>query len=98
MDTCGIKIVDTTTSFSLEMYKTKIDTGTLNDTLLKIANVLEQNGCKYIDDLPININPFAFNYQDEEKAIKWKKANKLDESLTPEQVFYEFKEKYKIEN
>ena len=97
-DRSGIKIVDTATSFSLEMYKTKIDTGTLNDTLLKIANVLEQNGCKYIDDFPININPFTFNYQEEEKAIKWKKANKLDESITAEQVFYEFKEKYKIEN
>ncbi|MBO5479102.1 MAG: penicillin-binding protein 2 [Clostridia bacterium] len=97
-DRSGEKIVDTTTSFSLEMYKSKIDNYTLNDTLLKIANVLEQNNSNYIDDFPISVNPFAFQYQDEERQKKWKTSNKLDENLTAEEAFYKFKEKYKIEN
>lgn len=97
-DRSGTKIVDTTTSFSLEMYKSKIDNNTLNDTLLKIANVLEQNNSKFIDDFPITLNPFAFEYEDEQKQKKWKASNKLDENLTAQEVFYKFKEKYKIEN
>ncbi len=97
-DRSGIEIVGTTTNFSLEIYKSKIDTNTLNQTLLKIANVLEQTGSKYIDDLPITVNPFAFTYEDEQRQKKWKNSNKLNENLTAEEVFYKLKEKYKIEN
>ncbi len=97
-DRSGTDMVGTTTSFSLEIYKSKIDNNTLNETLLKIANVLEQNNSKYIDDFPITINPFAFTYQDEQRQKKWKTSNKLDENLSPEETFYKFKEKYKIEN
>lgn len=96
-DRSGTAIVETTTTFSLELYKTKIDTNTLNDTLLHIANTLEQNNSKYIDDFPITVNPFQFT-QDEERQKKWKASNKLDENLSAEEVFYKFKEKYKIEN
>lgn len=97
-DRSGTDIVGTTTSFSLEIYKSKIDNNTLNDTLLRIANVLEQNNSKYIDDFPITINPFAFTYQDEQRQKRWKTSNKLDENLSAEETFYKFKEKYKIEN
>ena len=58
-DRSGTEIVGTTTSFSLEIYKTKIDNNTLNNTLLKIAGVLEQNNSKYIDDFPIELS-FSF--------------------------------------
>lgn len=97
-DRSGTDIVGTTTSFSLEIYKSKIDHNTLNQTLLKIANVLEQNNSKYIDDLPITINPFGFTYQDEQRQKKWKTNNRLDENLSAQEVFYKLKEKYKIEN
>lgn len=95
-DSRGTILVGTTASNSIELYKSKIDNDTLNETILQIANVLEQCGDKYIDEFPITINPFSFKYQDEEKEKKWKKANKLDENLTAEEVFYKFKEKYKI--
>ncbi len=97
-DRTGIPIVTTTVTYSLELYKTKIDTETLNSTLLKIANVLEQNNSTYINNLPININPFSFNFSDEEKEKKWKRSNKLDENLSCEEVFYKLKEKYKVKN
>ena len=97
-DNSGTVIAGTTTSHNLEVYKSKIDNNTLNETLLKIAIVLEQNNSKYIDNLPINTNPFAFTYNDIEKEKKWKKANKIDENATAEETFYKFKEKYKIEN
>jgi penicillin-binding protein 2 len=97
-DRSGIEIVGTTTSFSLEIYKTKIDTNTLNETLLNVAITLEENNSKYIDEFPISVNPFAFTYEDEEKQISWKKSNNLDKDLTAEEAFYKFKEKYGIEN
>ncbi len=97
-DRNGTEIVGTTISFSLEIYKTKIDNNRLNETLLKTAMVLEQNNSTYIDDFPIAINPFCFTYEDENKQKKWKIANKLDENLSAEEAFYKFKEKYKIQN
>lgn len=103
-DNSGTILVGTTTSFNLEIYKSKIDNNTLNETLLKTAKVLESNNSDYIDNFPIEINPFRFTYKDiegqtkEERQIKWKKSNKLDENLTAEEVFYKFKEKYNIEN
>lgn len=96
-DSSGTILVGTTTSYNLEIYKSKIDTKTLNDTLLRVANVLEQNNSKYINDFPITVNPFAFTYNDQERK-KWKKANKIDENLSAEETFYKFKEKYEIEN
>lgn len=97
-DSSGTILAGTETSNNLEIYKSKIDTDTLNETILRVVNVLEQNGSKYIDNFPIKINPFAFTYDNEEREKNWKKANKIDENLTAEEVFYEFKEKYKIKN
>lgn len=97
-DNSGTTLVGTTTSCNLEIYKSKIDDNALNDTLLRVAKVLKENNSKYIDEFPININPFSFTYNNEEREKKWKKSNKLNENLTAEEVFYKFKEKYKIEN
>lgn len=97
-DSTGTILAGTITTHNLEIYKSKIDTNTLNQTLLKVANVLEQNNSKYIDDFPIKINPFTFTFTDSEKEVKWKKLNKLEENLTAEESFYKFKEKYGIQN
>lgn len=97
-DSSGTLLVGTTSSNSVQLYKSKIDNDSLNETILRIAKVLEQNNDRYIDDFPININPFSFTYQDEEKEKKWKNSNKLDENLSAEETFYKFKEKYKIKN
>ena len=103
-DNSGTVLVGTTISFNLEIYKSKIDNHTLNETLLRTAKVLEANNSNYIDNFPITINPFEFTYKDTqsqtktEREVKWKKSNKLDENLSAEEVFYKFKEKYDIQN
>lgn len=97
-DNSGNILAGTTTSCNVEIYKSKIDNKTLNETILKVAKVLNAHNSKYIDNFPISINPFSFTYSKEETAIKWKKANKIDENLSAEETFYKFKEKYKIEN
>lgn len=81
-----------------EMYKTKIDTKTLNNTLLNITKILDANGDTYNDSLPIAINPIRFTYEDEEKQKTFKTENKIDENATAEETFYKLKEKYEIEN
>ena len=83
--------------FNLELYKSKIDSQGLNEAILNIVNVLEKYNKSYIDDFPINIDPFNFKIEGESLA-KWKKSNNLNENITAEQAFYTFKEKYKIQN
>ena len=83
--------------FNIELYKTKINTTTLNKTILNTIKILENNNDKYINNLPISIEPFKFTIDDEESQVNWKKENDIKEDATPEQCFYELKEKYKIE-
>ena len=59
--------------------------------------ILKNNNDKYINNLPILIEPFKFTIDDEESQVNWKKENDIKEDATPEQCFYELKEKYKIE-
>ena len=98
LDNSGNKLATTKMGYLLQLYKTKIDNDTLNDTLLKISEVLEKNGDNYIDRLPIKIEPFDFTYVSEESQNNWKENNKIDKNKTAEECFYILKEKYKINN
>lgn len=95
LDQSGNKLATTTLGYSLELYKTKIDTQNLNNTLLKITQVLEKNKDAYVDTLPISIEPFKFTISDEKK---WKESNNIEENKSAEECFYILKEKYKITN
>ena len=97
LDRSGNVLVTSSQKFNLELYKSKIDTNTLNNTILKIINVLEKYNVDYTDSFPININPFEFTIADETLS-KWKESNDIDEGATAEEAFYKFKEKYEIEN
>ena len=97
LDRSGNTIVTSGQKFNLELYKSKIDTNTLNNTILKIINVLEKYNVSYTDSFPIKIQPFEFTISDN-SLVNWKKNNDIEENYTPEQTFYKFKEKYKIEN
>lgn len=96
-DRTGNLLVTTKMGFNIELYKTKINTTTLNKTILNTIKILENNNDKYINNLPISIEPFKFTIDDEESQVNWKKENDIKEDATPEQCFYELKEKYKIE-
>ena len=98
LDRKGYPIVSNTMGFRLDLYKTKVDNQTLNRTILNIVNVLEKNGDKYNDNLPITVNPFEFTSQDEEYLKKWKKNNRIDENASAEDCFYELKRKYDIQS
>lgn len=97
LDRSGNVLVTSSQKFNLELYKSKIDTETLNSSILKIVNVLEKYEVSYTDSFPISINPFQFTISDD-NLNKWKKNNEIDENATAEDAFYVFKNKYKISN
>ena len=96
-DTAGNKLVTTKMGFSLELYKTKIDTQTLNNTILNLVKLLENNKDTYIDNLPIIVKPYKFKQKTEEEQKKWKKEMAIDENATAEEAFKKLKEKYDIQ-
>ena len=97
LDKTGNTLVTSSTKFDLELYKTKIDTQMLNQAIWNIVQVLEKYQVSYVDSFPIKINPIEFTIADEELA-RWKKNNGLDENITAEEAFNEFKEKYDIKS
>lgn len=97
LDRSGNLLVTSSQKFNLELYKTKIDNATLNNTILKIVNVLDKYSVSYTDSFPISIDPFEFKISDD-NLKSWKKNYNIDENATAEETFYKFKDKYKIEN
>ena len=95
LDRNGNVLAGTVNQYSVGIYKSKIDVQTLNNTILKIANILEENGDTYKDEFPVKINPVEFTISDE-KLKMWLKNNDLDENISAQEVIQEFKEKYEI--
>jgi len=98
LDRNGNELAVNDMTFSLEMYKSKLDVKILNDTSLRIINTLEENGDSYTDTFPIKINPFEYTFSSDEKRKKWLSTYKLEENTSAEEAFNYFKEKYNIEN
>lgn len=97
LDRNGNILAGTVTEYALELYKSQIDTETLNNTILKVIEVLETNGDTYKDNFPITINPTKFTISDE-KLKNWLENNNLSEGMTAEEVIEQYKQKYEINN
>ena len=97
MDKSGNILVSSEMKFALELYKTKIDDNTLNQSILNIITVLEKYGINYPDSFPISIDPYGFKIEGEELA-EWLDYYGIEENATPEQAFMKFKDKYEISN
>ena len=97
LDRNGNIIAGTVNEYSVEIYKSKISTETLNNTLLKVVQVLEANEDKYKDEFPIKINPIEFTISDE-KLSQWLKNKGFDNNSSAEDVLQKYKEKYEINN
>lgn len=101
-DRNGNVLVTNKMGFSLWLYKTNTDKEVLNESLLEITKILDKNGDKYVNTLPININEdgnAVFTFSGEkayENETAWKKKYKYDETLTAYDILIKMKEKYKI--
>ena len=97
LDSTGNKLVTSETSFSLELYKTKIEDDVLNNTILKTINILKANEDEYIDNLPIAVNPVRYTLS-EESLKDWKTGFEIPENATAQEAFDFLKQKYNISN
>ena len=95
-DSSGTIIAGVESQYALVLYKTKATDEVLNNTILKIINLLSTNGDRYVDNFLINVNPYSFKLQEESSQKAWKKANNIDENATAEEAFNYFKDKYNI--
>ncbi len=98
LDRNGNTLASEEMTFSLEMYKTKIETKLLNETILKMIKTLEQNGDSYVDTFPIKINPTEYTFTSEERKNEWLDKYDLPRETSAENALAYFKDKYSIEN
>lgn len=97
MDRTGTILAETEMGFNVQIFKTKVSNQELNDAMVTLAEILEKNGDKYLDEFPISIEPFTFNFPSEEELDKWKEKFKIAPEATPEEAFYVMKDKYEVE-
>lgn len=98
LDRTGTVIANVKTSAKLELYKTKIDNDSLNQSILQIIQILEKNGDTYYDKLPIGINPFVYKFSSELNLRRFKEEYKVPENADAQVAFNILKEKYGIKN
>ena len=97
LDRNGMKMVTTSTEYDLRIYKTTSDARLLNENIIKIINVLEENGDKFKDSLILDVNPYRYTTEDEDTIKKFKKNNGIKEEYGAEECFNYLKDKYKID-
>ena len=97
LDINGKTLATTKTGYSIELYKTKIDNQTLNDTILKMVKVLEQNDDTYVNNFPIT-SDYKYTMTSDEEIAKWKEQYKISEKASAKDCVYRFRDKYEISN
>ena len=95
VDRSGNELATTTSTFNLELYKTKSDDETLNNCILNLINLYEKYNISYPNNFPINSEGTEYTIKGEELA-KWLNKYKLDEGTTAYQAMSYFIDKYKI--
>lgn len=95
-DNTGTLLAGVEAQNTIVLYKTKVSNQVLNDTILRLINLLSKNGDKYVDNFLMDVNPYRFKLTEEESQKKWKKANNINEDATAEETFNYFKNKYEI--
>lgn len=95
-DRTGVELVSTDTGYSVEIYSTKVSDSELNNSIKKFIEILESNKDEFVDNLPIEVDPYKFKQEDVESQKNWKIQYEMDENYTAEQAFNALKEKYEI--
>ena len=96
LDRTGTILADTQMGFNVQLFKTKATDEEINNAMLKLADIFEKNGDKYIDEFPISVEPFQYNFDSEEELNNWRDKYKISAQASPEEAFYEMKDKYKV--
>lgn len=94
VDRFGKLLAGNKQSYSVNILKAETPDETINDIALAVINILEQNGDKYRDEIPILLNPIRFTYQDEE--MQWKTKYNIPQNAKPAEAFKKLREDYNI--
>ncbi len=95
LDRSGTILATNTSSFNIELYKTKSDSETLNNCILNLVTLFEENGIKYPNNFPINNEVNAFTLEGDD-LTKWLNKYKLDPNSSVQDVMENFIKKYSI--
>ena len=95
LDRSGNVLATTTSSFNLELYKTKTDDATLNKSILSLIHMFEGYNIKYPNNFPINNECTEYTIGNEELE-KWLSKYKLEKTSTPQETLAYFAKKYNI--
>lgn len=96
LDRTGTILAETQMGFNIQIFKTKASEQEMNESMLILAETLEKNGDKYIDDFPISVEPFQYNFPSEEALNKWRDKFEIAYEASPEEAFYVMKDKYNV--
>lgn len=107
-DRNGVILADNLTSFTVQLYKYKINQNNINDVLYTLTKILDENGESLIDEFSIVLDTFVFKNKSQdgdeydtlsptEYVIRLIRENKLiNEWLNAEAMIYG--EKYNVKN
>ena len=95
LDRSGTVLATNTSSFNIELYKTKSDNKTLNTCILNLVTLFEENGINYPNNFPINNEVNAFTIEGD-NLKKWLNKYKLDPNSSIQDVMEYFIKKYAI--
>ena len=95
LDRSGNVLATTTSSFNIELYKTKSDNKTLNNCIINLINLFEQYSVRYPDNFPINNEITAYTIEGEE-LTKWLNKYKMEENTDVKEAFNYFIKKYEV--
>ena len=95
LDRSGTVLATNTSSFNIELYKTKSDNKTLNTCILNLVTLFEENGINYPNNFPINNEVNAFTIEGD-NLKKWLNKYKLDPNSSVQDVMEYFIKKYSI--
>lgn len=96
-DRKGNVLAATKTGYSIELYKTKTDNESLNNTILKMVKLLESNNDSYTNNFPIT-SDYKFTLSSDEAIQNWKKQYNISEKASAKDCVYRFRDKYEISN
>ncbi len=97
LDRTGTVLAETEMGFNVQLFKTKATTEEVNNAMYVLAEILERNGDQYTNDFPILVEPFQYNFSDDQQLNEWRDAHGIAPEASPEEAFYVMKDKYGIQ-
>ncbi len=99
-DRYGRPFVTNKTGFSVEIQKSNISTNELNNIIYNLLVLMDAEGEKYTDSLPISDKPYQYTFDEsdskKDKIADFLETEKLSDNISADKAIAELKDKYDI--